>query len=382
MAEVMNPCKTSRRHYSVVATALDENTNLDESLKHIMNIALLSCNKAQSTNKFVLVPTETYAEFICRDKDRLIGLSPNSILSLVGELKLNANWLSLYDHSTNSTCDPSMMVPEQEKFQFYHLPLNATTEDIESLIVCPTTPPSENFSSTTGLGDASKSTMISDFSTTSDISSTKNITNKSPDPSKEPTKSDNERTLSMKESVKRVIRYDNMKLSFYSPQGEEKYIDVAIKVADFGLCLCTADTPYVMKGGMMPLKWMAIEALRMLGFSEKTDVWSYGILLYEMFSIGQQPYACIEMSRGHKFTQQELLVFLQSGGRLEKPILCPENLYTLMESCWKEDPVERCSFKQIRESLLKMLEELDEIYGYVQIQEDENFRTEYVHIIK
>uniref|UniRef100_A0A914E2T1 Uncharacterized protein n=1 Tax=Acrobeloides nanus TaxID=290746 RepID=A0A914E2T1_9BILA len=265
MAGVMNPCKTSRRHYSVVAAALDRNMNLDESLNHIINISL-NCNKAQSTNKVVLVPTEAYKEFICQDKDScqnmwslstfgLNTIAPrwaiwpgmtklitnnysyredvlfyltialtrgynyglyslyiftnkmcsksdeplqdvysgllkeffDELQSLIGELSLNANWISLYDHPTNSTCDTSMVVSEQEIFQFYHIPLNATTEDIGSLIVCPTTAPSENFVSTNGLENG---TMISYSSTPSDISSTKNITNESPDTSEESKKSE------------------------------------------------------------------------------------------------------------------------------------------------------------------------------------------------
>uniref|UniRef100_A0A914DDV1 Uncharacterized protein n=1 Tax=Acrobeloides nanus TaxID=290746 RepID=A0A914DDV1_9BILA len=156
IAEMMNPCKTSRRHYSVVAAALDENTNLDESLKHIMNIALLSCNKAQST-KELTVDLNHYTAIFIR----------------IPRVK---------DHSTNSTCDPSIVAPEQGSFQFYHLPLNATTKDIESLIVCSTTPPSENSLFT------KDGTMISDSSITSNISSTNNITNKSSDTSEEPTK--------------------------------------------------------------------------------------------------------------------------------------------------------------------------------------------------
>lgn len=54
--------------------------------------------------------------------------------------------------------------------------------------------------------------------------------------------------------------------------------------------------------------------------------WSFGILLYEMFSFGIQPYSLIELSQGYKFTQVDLLAHLEKGERLEKPTLCPENM--------------------------------------------------------
>uniref|UniRef100_A0A914EST5 Protein kinase domain-containing protein n=1 Tax=Acrobeloides nanus TaxID=290746 RepID=A0A914EST5_9BILA len=153
-------------------------------------------------------------------------------------------------------------------------------------------------------------------------------------------------------------------------------------VADFGLCRCTADTPYVMTGGILPLKWMPIEGLKMIEFSEKTDVWSFGVLLYEMFSIGLQPYHVIEASRGHQFTQEGLLEYLQEGGRLEQPQLCPKEVYTLMMSCWKENPQNRPSFQEIREELERMIEAPDKEYGYVKILEDSDFSVTYANIIK
>uniref|UniRef100_A0A914D6W1 Protein kinase domain-containing protein n=1 Tax=Acrobeloides nanus TaxID=290746 RepID=A0A914D6W1_9BILA len=127
---------------------------------------------------------------------------------------------------------------------------------------------------------------------------------------------------------------------------------------------------------------MPIEGLKMIEFSEKTDIWSFGVLLYEMFSIGLQPYHVIETSRGHKFTQEGLLEYLQEGGRLEQPQLCPEEVYTLMMSCWEENPQNRPSFQEIREELERMIEAPGKEYGYVRILEDSDFSVTYATIIK
>uniref|UniRef100_A0A914BYC6 Protein kinase domain-containing protein n=1 Tax=Acrobeloides nanus TaxID=290746 RepID=A0A914BYC6_9BILA len=154
------------------------------------------------------------------------------------------------------------------------------------------------------------------------------------------------------------------------------------KVADFGLCRKITDSPCAIASRFLPLKWLAIETLRTLEYSEKTDVWSFGILLYEMFSIGLQPYSTIELSKGHNFSQEELLDFLETGGRLERPALCPDNIYNLMLSCWESSTEQRPSFKEIKSTLSNVLEAPDAAYGYVQVIKDQKFSNQYCHIVK
>uniref|UniRef100_A0A914D8D4 Protein kinase domain-containing protein n=1 Tax=Acrobeloides nanus TaxID=290746 RepID=A0A914D8D4_9BILA len=155
------------------------------------------------------------------------------------------------------------------------------------------------------------------------------------------------------------------------------------KVADFGLCRNTPEAPYVGKRStVLPLRWLAIEALRSLQFTEKTDVWSFGVLLYEIFSIGLKPYEAIEISRGKTFDQKELLEYLQEGGRLERPRLCPEDIYILMLSCWEKSLKLRSNFKQIRDKLSSMLEVPEETYGYVEVLDDSSLKSEYTAMWK
>ncbi|EJW79529.1 TK/KIN6 protein kinase [Wuchereria bancrofti] len=91
------------------------------------------------------------------------------------------------------------------------------------------------------------------------------------------------------------------------------------KIADFGLCRLSDSFIYSGRSGRLPLKWMAPESLRSYEYSIKTDVWSYGILLYEIFSFGEVPYALLQTT--------EILDFLNSGARLSQPQYCPANMF-------------------------------------------------------
>ncbi|TFK00218.1 abhydrolase domain-containing protein 4 [Platysternon megacephalum] len=116
------------------------------------------------------------------------------------------------------------------------------------------------------------------------------------------------------------------------------------KVSDFGLAKVD---PKGVDATKLPVKWTAPEALKNNKFSTKSDVWSYGILLWELFSYGRAPYS--------KMTLKEVTEMVEKGYRMEAPEECPPSLYTLMKSCWEIEPGKRPSFKKLTEKLQKEL---------------------------
>lgn len=93
---------------------------------------------------------------------------------------------------------------------------------------------------------------------------------------------------------------------------------VIFQVSDFGLCRYMDSALYTAKGGRLPIKWMSVEALKLYEFSTKTDVWSFGVLLFEIFSMGDVPYPTIQ--------QVDMLEHLLAGGRLSQPLKCPNEM--------------------------------------------------------
>ncbi|CAD6187410.1 unnamed protein product [Caenorhabditis auriculariae] len=129
------------------------------------------------------------------------------------------------------------------------------------------------------------------------------------------------------------------------------------KIGDFGLCRLTDSLLYTARGGRLPLKWMAPESLSTYEYSFKSDVWSYGVLLWELFSLGEVPYADIQTT--------DLLEHLRSGQRLSQPAFCPEEIFAVMSLCWKWDAGHRPTFQEICQTLATMLESATESYGYL-----------------
>ncbi|XP_067453071.1 megakaryocyte-associated tyrosine-protein kinase isoform X2 [Thunnus thynnus] len=115
--------------------------------------------------------------------------------------------------------------------------------------------------------------------------------------------------------------------------------DSVAKVSDFGL---TKDLK-MSDNAKLPVKWTAPEALKKEKFSTKSDVWSYGVLLWEIFSYGRQPYP--------KMSLQEVKEKVEVGYRMEAPEDCPAGVYSLMRICWEQEPRKRPPFHKLREKL-------------------------------
>ena len=93
----------------------------------------------------------------------------------------------------------------------------------------------------------------------------------------------------------------------------------------------------------VPIKWLAPEAALYNRYSSKSDIWSYGIVLYEIFTYGRMPYPGM--------TNAEVLENLMKGYRMGCPPHCPQALHSLMQLCWKEDPNTRCDFSEVKQRL-------------------------------
>nr|XP_055051835.1 tyrosine-protein kinase receptor UFO [Misgurnus anguillicaudatus] len=138
-------------------------------------------------------------------------------------------------------------------------------------------------------------------------------------------------------------------------------------VADFGLSKKIYNGDYYRQGRIskMPVKWIAIESLADRVYTTKSDVWSFGVTMWEIATRGQTPYPGVENS--------EIYDYLRQGNRLKQPPDCLDCIYSLMFSCWLLSPKDRPSFEILRCELEKVLEDLpsqdpDEIL-YVNMEE-------------
>ncbi|KAG5853488.1 hypothetical protein ANANG_G00073980 [Anguilla anguilla] len=122
-----------------------------------------------------------------------------------------------------------------------------------------------------------------------------------------------------------------------------------VKVSDFGMTRFVLDDQYTSSlGSKFPVKWSAPEVIQYSKFSSKSDVWSFGVLMWEVYNEGRMPYE--NRSNG------EVMDALTAGLRLLKPKLAPEAVYQLMDWSWKEKPEDRPSFNLLFHQLLALAE--------------------------
>uniref|UniRef100_H3D2Z2 Tyrosine-protein kinase receptor n=1 Tax=Tetraodon nigroviridis TaxID=99883 RepID=H3D2Z2_TETNG len=127
--------------------------------------------------------------------------------------------------------------------------------------------------------------------------------------------------------------------------------DFTVKIgADFGMTRDIYETDYYRKGGkgLLPVRWMSPESLKDGVFTTNSDVWSFGVVLWEVATLAEQPYQGL--------SNEQVLRFVMEGGLLEKPQNCPDMLFELMRMCWQYNPKMRPSFVEIISSVKDELE--------------------------
>uniref|UniRef100_A0A8C2GZ30 Tyrosine-protein kinase n=1 Tax=Cyprinus carpio TaxID=7962 RepID=A0A8C2GZ30_CYPCA len=126
--------------------------------------------------------------------------------------------------------------------------------------------------------------------------------------------------------------------------GEES----VVKISDFGMSRQEQDGVYSAAGGMkqIPVKWTAPEALNYGRYTTESDVWSFGVLLWETFSRGVTPYTI-----PHNMNNQQTRDEVERGYRMPAPNNCPGEIYALMCQCWQYDPRNRPSFRKLKADL-------------------------------
>ncbi|XP_065217053.1 fibroblast growth factor receptor homolog 1-like [Planococcus citri] len=140
-----------------------------------------------------------------------------------------------------------------------------------------------------------------------------------------------------------------------------------MKIADFGLARNVANSEYYRKTteGRLPIKWMAPEALFDNKYSTKSDIWSYGVLLWEIVTLGDNPYPSIK-------SMAAMIRFLNENRRLEKPLNTSTDVYNLMQDCWKYEPRQRPNFLTIVEHITDLLENREVVSEFNSESSDES----------
>ncbi|XP_054621079.1 vascular endothelial growth factor receptor 1 isoform X3 [Dunckerocampus dactyliophorus] len=131
-----------------------------------------------------------------------------------------------------------------------------------------------------------------------------------------------------------------------------------VKICDFGLARdIYKDPDYVRKGdARLPLKWMSPESIFDKVFTTQSDVWSFGVLLWEIFSLGASPYPGLHID-------EEFCHRLKAGTRMRAPEYSTADIYSTMLACWEAEPSERPSFSQLVETLGDLLQSMGQQEG-------------------
>ncbi|XP_062620819.1 protein sevenless-like isoform X2 [Saccostrea cucullata] len=129
---------------------------------------------------------------------------------------------------------------------------------------------------------------------------------------------------------------------------------VVVKIADFGMARDVTMTQYYVKEGTckVPVRWMSPESMLNGRFSSKTDIWAFGVLMWEIYTGAQLPYG--------DFTIDVVMNHIIQGGKLDKPTKCSNDVWQIMQMCWLDCADERPSFRDLEQSLQMCLTSADE----------------------
>uniref|UniRef100_A0A8C1NHZ9 Receptor protein-tyrosine kinase n=1 Tax=Cyprinus carpio TaxID=7962 RepID=A0A8C1NHZ9_CYPCA len=138
-----------------------------------------------------------------------------------------------------------------------------------------------------------------------------------------------------------------------------------IKITDFGLArlLDVDEKEYNSDGGKMPIKWMALECIHYRKFTHQSDVWSYGVTIWELMTFGGKPYDGIPT--------REIPDILEKGERLPQPPICTIDVYMVMVKCWMIDADSRPRFKELAAEFSRMARDPQR---YLVIQGDDRIK--------
>ena len=115
------------------------------------------------------------------------------------------------------------------------------------------------------------------------------------------------------------------------------------KVADYTMTMAIHEDIYSPTEAGFPIKWTAPEAVLYNRFSIKSDVWSFGVVMSEVFTKGAMPYPGMN--------NRQVLEQVERGYRMPKPQICPDALYEIMLSCWRHKPEDRLTFDYLKYAL-------------------------------
>ncbi|KAH7638363.1 tyrosine-protein kinase transmembrane receptor ror2-like protein [Dermatophagoides farinae] len=122
---------------------------------------------------------------------------------------------------------------------------------------------------------------------------------------------------------------------------------LVVKISDFGLSQRMIKSANYYRADIandaLPIRWMPLEAILYGRFTTTSDVWSFGVLLWEIFSYALQPY--------YGLTHEQVICYLNEGNSLTQPECCPDEIYGLMKTCWQREPSARPSFEALERSL-------------------------------
>ncbi|XP_068145939.1 focal adhesion kinase 1 isoform X2 [Drosophila tropicalis] len=122
-----------------------------------------------------------------------------------------------------------------------------------------------------------------------------------------------------------------------------------VKLADFGLSRWVSDQSYYHSTPTvaLPIKWMSPESINFRRFTTASDVWMFGVCIWEILMLGVKPFQGVKNS--------DVISKLENGERLPLPPNCPPRLYSLMSQCWSYEPLKRPNFKRVKETLYEIL---------------------------